>query len=130
MTAGLSAVNLANGWLNTLRNVAFTELTNVYIQLHKGDPGASGTSNVSSVTTRPEVTFAAASAGSMAKNNTPSWSNWAGDDEEEVTHISLWDAATDGTFRLSIQLGTPKIMQTGDTLNLTSLTIALQPIAA
>lgn len=134
MTAGLSATNLANKWLAVIagdtNGTTFTAPENIYVGLHTGDPGASGTSNVSSVTTRPEVEFAAPSAGSMSASTTPSWSNWAGDDEEEVTHVSLWDASTSGNFLLSVELSASKIMNTGDQLNLTSLTVALTPIAA
>jgi hypothetical protein len=130
VTAGLHAANLANGWLNLLRNVAYTEKANVYVGLHTGDPGSAGTSNASSVTTRPEVTFAAASAGSMSSNNTPSWSNWAGSNGEVVTHVSVWDASTDGNFLFSVALTASKTINTGDTLNLTTLTVALTPIAA
>lgn len=130
MSEGLHAVNLANGWLNTLRNTSYTGKANVYVKLHTGDPGSAGTSNASSVTTRPEVTFSAASAGSMASSNTPSWTSWAGSDGEEVTHISVWDASTSGNFLLSAALSASKTVNTGDTLNLTSLTIALTPIAA
>lgn len=130
MTAGLHAANLANGWLNTLRNVAYTAKANVYVKLHTGDPGSAGTSNASSVTTRPEVTFSAASAGSMASSNTPSWATWAGSDGEVVTHISVWDNATAGNFLFSVALTASKVINTGDQLNLTALTIALTPIAA
>lgn len=131
MTAGLHAANLANGWLNLLRNVAYTEKANTYVKLHTGDPGSAGTSNASSVTTRPEVTWAAASAGSMAANGTlPSWTSWAGTNGEVVTHISVWDNATAGSFLFSVALTASKTINTGDTLNLTALSIALTPIAA
>lgn len=130
MSEGLHAANLANGWLNTLRNTSYTAKANVYVKLHTGDPGSAGTSNASSVTTRPEVTFSAASAGSMASSNTPSWATWAGSDGEEVTHVSVWDNATAGNFLLSAALSASKTVNTGDTLNLTALTIALTPIAA
>jgi hypothetical protein len=130
MAVGLHAVNLANGWLNLLRNVAYTAKTNVYVKLHTGDPGAAGTGNASSVTTRPEVTFAAASGGSMASSNTPSWTNWAGSDGEVVTHIGVWDSPTAGNFLFSVALSASKTINSGDTLNLTSLSISLSPIAA
>ncbi|MFI6296838.1 hypothetical protein ACIBEJ_34975 [Nonomuraea sp. NPDC050790] len=130
MTAGLSAVNLVNPWLNLLRNVSFTAKTNVYVKLHTGDPGSDGTGNASSVTTRSEVTFAAASAGSMSANNTPSWSNWAGTNGEVVSHVSLWDASTSGNFLGSDALNASKTMNTGDQLNLTAFTISITPIAA
>lgn len=134
MTVGLSAVNTANAWLNTLRGTSaatFTGVTTLFVQLHTGDPGASGTANVSSVTTRPALNFGAASAGSQSAVATlPSWATWAGTNGEVVTHISVWGASSGGTFYYSVTLTAPKTVNTGDTLNLTSLTVALTPIAA
>lgn len=134
MAAGLSAVNTANAWLNVLRGTSaatFTAVTTLFVQLHTGDPGASGTANVSSVTTRPALNFGAASAGSQSAIATlPSWATWAGTNGEVVTHISVWGASSAGTFYYSAQLTASKTVNTGDTLNLTSLTVALTPIAA
>lgn len=134
MTAGLSATNTANAWLNVLRGTSaatFTAVTTLFVQLHTGDPGASGTANVSSVTTRPALNFGAASAGSQSAIATlPSWASWAGTNGEVVTHISVWGASSAGTFYYSAALSASKTVNTGDTLNLTSLTVALTPIAA
>jgi hypothetical protein len=134
VTVGLSAVNTANAWLNTLRGTSaatFTAVTTMFIQLHTGDPGASGTANVSSVTTRPALNFGAASAGSQAAVATlPSWTSWAGTNGEVITHISTWGASSSGTFYYSAVLAQSKTVNTGDTVNLTSLTVALTPIAA
>lgn len=134
MTVGLSAVNTANAWLNVLRGTSaatFTAVTTLFVQLHTGDPGASGTANVSSVTTRPALNFGAASAGSQSAIATlPSWATWAGTNGEVVTHISVWGASSAGTFYYSAQLTASKTVNTGDTLNLSSLTVALTPIAA
>jgi len=134
MTTGLSATNTANAWLNTLRGTSaatFTGVTTLFVQLHTGDPGASGTSNVSSVTTRPAVNFAAASAGSQSITGTqPSWANWAGTNGEVVADISVWDAASNGNFYYSAALTASKTVNTGDTLTLTTLTVSLTPIAA
>jgi hypothetical protein len=123
MTVGLSSTT-ANAMLNG-------QLGTVYAQLHVGDPGASGTANASSVTTRSQSTRASASAGSQAQTGTaPSWASWAGTNNEVVTHISLWTASSAGTFLGSAALSASKTMQTGDTLNLTSLTASLSPLAA
>jgi hypothetical protein len=134
VTVGLSAVNTANAWLNTLRGTSaatFTGVTTMFVQLHTADPGAAGTTAVSSVTTRPALNFGAASAGSQSAIATlPSWTSWAGTNGEVVTHISTWGAASAGTFYYSAQLTASKTINTGDTLNLTSLTVALTPIAA
>lgn len=134
MAVGLSAVNTANAWLNVLRGTSaatFTGVTTLFVQLHTGDPGAAGTSAVSSVTTRPALNFGAASAGSQSAIATlPSWATWAGTNGEIVTHISVWGASSGGTFYYSAALTASKTVNTGDTLNLTALTVALTPIAA
>lgn len=129
MAVGLSAVNVANAWLNVLRGTTFTGAAGAFAQLHTGDPGASGTANVSSVTTRPSITWNAASAGSMTLSNTPSWATWAGTNGEIVSHVSEWSASSAGTFYLSAVLSASKTINTGDTLNLTTFTVALTPIA-
>jgi hypothetical protein len=136
MAVGISAVNTANAWLNVLRGTSaatFTGVTTLFIQLHTsaGDPGASGTSNVSSVTTRPAINFGAASAGSQSAIATlPSWTNWAGTNGEVVAYVSVWSAASAGTFYYSAALTASKTVNTGDTLNLNSLSVSLTPIAA
>ncbi len=133
MTVGLSAVNTANAWLNTLRGTSaatFTGVTTIFVKLHTGDPGSAGASNASSVTTRPALNFGAASAGSQTSSNTPSWATWAGTNGEVVTHISVWDSSTAGNFYYSAALTASKTVNTGDTLNLTALTVSLTPIAA
>lgn len=134
MTAGLSVTNLANKWLAVIagddNGATFTAPGAVYVQLHKGDPGAAGTSNVSSVTTRPEAVFDEPADGVMDLDNTPTWSNWAGDNGEEVTHVSLWDASSSGNFLLSAELTASKVINTGDMLTLPTLEIALTPLAA
>lgn len=130
MATGLSATSLANKYLDVLGGSTFTGITNVYCKLHTGDPGASGTANASSVTTRPVITWAAASAGSKAANGTlPSWASWAGSNET-ITHISLWDASSAGNFLWSGALTAAKPVTSGDTLSLSSLSVAISSIAA
>lgn len=131
MTVGLSAVNLANAWLNVISGTTFTGAAGSFIQIHTGDPGSAGTSNVSSVTTRPSATWSAASAGSKAITTTlPSWTSWAGTNGEVVTAISDWSASSAGTFYFSANLAASKTINTGDTLTLASLSVSLSAIAA
>jgi hypothetical protein len=136
MTVGLSAVNTANAILNAMRgasSAAFGPLATLYVKLHTnaGDPGAAGTANASSVTTRPAINFAAASAGSQAMTGTPpSWTSWAGTNGEVVAHISVHTDPTAGNFQYSATLTAPKTVNTGDTLTLASCTVSLAPIAA
>jgi hypothetical protein len=133
MTVGFSATNTANAWLNVLRGTSaatFTAVTTMFAQLHTGDPGASGTANVSSTTTRQAVNFGAASGGSQSITGTTQWTSWAGTNGEVVTHISLWGASSAGTFYYSAALTASKTVNTGDTLTLNTLTVAITPVAA
>lgn len=130
MADGLAATTLANKWLNMLGGSAFAAPANTYIGLNTGAPGAAGTSNTSSVTTREAVTWGAASAGSISESNTPTWASWAGTNGEVVTDITCWDASSSGNFLFSAQLSSSVTMDTGDTLELTTLTVSFTPIAA
>jgi hypothetical protein len=129
MTVGLSAVNTADKLLNTIGRTGTTFTAgSLYVKLHTGDPGSAGTANASAVTTRYAVTFSAASAGSMAL--TSMGGTYAMTGTETISHISLWDASTAGSFMWSVALTASKSVISGDTLSLTSLTLAFTPIAA
>lgn len=134
MARGLSTANLANAWLNSMRGggngTTFTAPATLFAQLHTGDPGASGTANVSSTTTRQAMGFGAASAGSMALSTQPSWTSWAGTNGEVVTDASSWSANSAGTFYFSTQLTASKTVNTGDTITITTWTFGLSPLAA
>lgn len=128
MTAGLSSANLVTPWLNMLRGTAFAPSGQTWVQLHVGDPGAAGTANPSAVTTRSQAILNASSGGSaLSLSNTPSYSMTA---TETITHISIWDASTGSTFRFSIQLTVARAVNSGDTLNQSSLSFGLTPQAA
>lgn len=119
---------MADGLSSTTANAALTSIvgTNANnVQPHTGAPGAAGTSNVSSVTTRPSVTWNSASGGSVAVSNQPAWTSWAGTSGETLTDISTWSASSGGTFGFSCQLSSPVTMATGDSLTLTSITISI-----
>jgi hypothetical protein len=123
---------MADGLSVAVANAALGSIvgTNAgYAQLHTGAPGPAGTANVSSVTARQAVTWGSASAASVAASNQPSWAGWAGTNGETDTDISLWSGPTGGTFGLSVQLSSPVVMDTGDTLTITSITVTL-PTAA
>lgn len=132
MTVGLVTVAYVNKILDHMhRAVASTAPAGNFAKLHTADPGAAATTAPSSVTTRPAMTFSAASAGAIALAATfPSWTAWAGTNGEIVTHISVWDAATVGTFLYSVVLTVAKTVNTGDTLTLSSLSVSMAPLAA
>ena len=129
MTVGLSAVNTADKLLNTIGRTGTTFTAgSLYVKLHTADPGATGATAASAVTTRYACTFSASSAGSMAL--TSMGGTWSMTSTETISHISLWDASTAGNFMWSVALTASKSVVSGDTLSLTSLTLAFSPIAA
>jgi hypothetical protein len=125
VTVGLSAA-LANSILNYFRATNITAIS-PFMKLHTGDPGAAGTANASAVTTRNAVTFAAPSAGSMALSSVGGYSMTG---TETITHVSFWDASTAGTFVRSEAMTSGVGVVNGSTLNFTTLTFTLTPIAA
>jgi hypothetical protein len=132
MAVGLSAVNLANAWLNVMRGasngVTFTAPATLFVQCHTADPGASGTTAVSTgIATRTALAQNAAAAGSQAITATISFAATGAD---TITHISVWSASSAGTFYYSAALSASKAVTNGDTFQLTALTFALTPIAA
>lgn len=130
MTTGLHAVNLANPWLDMLGNTAFTAKATTAVKLHTGDPGSAGTSNASAETTRKALTWSAASAGSKAITTTlPQWAAWSAG-SETISHFSVWDSTTAGNFLFSGAFTASRSVVNGDTLNITSLSIAFTPVAA
>lgn len=130
-TTGL-AVGVANAVLNHWTGrAAWTAPAGLYVKLHLGDPGAAGTANPAAETTRKATTFGAnAAAGTIANTAAVSWTAYPA--AETVTHFSLWDAATAGTFQGSGALAAPKTMAVGETLTeaVGALVLSLTPIAA
>jgi len=134
MAVGLSAANVANKLLAVLGQTGTTfTAENMKVQIHTADPGSAGTTAVSTGNaTKQTLTFGTApSGGSMSITASPTaWSiTLSGSTTENITHISLW-GATSGNFLWSIALASPKTVGNGDSLQLTSLTLALTPIAA
>lgn len=70
-----------------------------FIQLHIGAPGAAGTANLATETTRKAVTFGAASAGVMLNTAVVQWTGILG--SQDATHFTIWNAASAGTFKFS-----------------------------
>lgn len=100
MATGLAPAT-ANAILDALcRSVAWTEPDEVWVKLHVGDPGAAGTSNPATETTRKQATFGtAASGGAISNTAALTWTSVAG--TEDFTHFSAWTASTAGTFLFS-----------------------------
>jgi len=86
----------ATKWLDALFNNTSFAVTTVSIQLHTGDPGAAGTSNVATESARKTVSMAAASAGAISSDADITWTSVSA--TETFTHFTLWDASTSGNF--------------------------------
>jgi hypothetical protein len=97
MATGLAAAT-ANSLLDALgRATNYTAPTAAWVKLHVGDPGAAGTSNAATETTRKQfVSSAGASGGTLSNTTALTWTGVAG--SEDYTHYSVWTASTAGTF--------------------------------
>ena len=123
MATGVSSY-LANAWLDAVGNATSFSVATVYVKLHVGDPGANGTSNAATETTRKEASFAAASSGSIASDAAITWTNIAG--SQDATHFTAWDNETAGNFLFSGTI-TANAYTAGDTFTISSgaLTVSL-----
>lgn len=111
---------MAEGWGVTALNNTLTTLSTTYpwIQLHVGAPGAAGTTNGATETTRKQVTsWAAASAGAIASAVALTWTSIAG--SQTVTKFTTWTAATAGSFGTSGSV-TANPYTAGDTFSIAS----------
>ena len=110
-------------------NTAVDGFAGGWVQLHVGDPGAAGTTNIASVATRSSLTWAASSGGVKAITNQPLYAAWAGT-SQTLTHVSIWDASTSGNFKFSTALSTATAVAPGGSFTLTALSMTLGPLAA
>lgn len=67
-----------------------------WVKLHIGDPGATGTGNPASNTSRKQVTWAAASGGNVSNSTVITWVSVPA--AEDYTHFTCWTLAAAGTF--------------------------------
>jgi hypothetical protein len=116
MATGLSSY-LANKFLDAVANGVSFSTANVYIKLHIGEPGANGTANAATETTRKEATFSSASGGSVASDAAVTWTNIAG--SEDATFFSAWDNVSAGNFLFSGSI-TGNAYVAGDTYTIAS----------
>lgn len=102
---------------------AAIQLAARYVKLHIGDPGDVGTANPAAETTRKSVTGAASSGGVFTSVNDLIWTNVAG--TETLSHISIWDASSNGNCLWTGALSASKAVTAGDTFTIAtgSLTV-------
>lgn len=108
---------MATSWGPTAGNAALDALLATYswVKLHIGAPGANGTSNPATETTRHQATWSAAAAGAAANTNLLTWS--AVSASEDYTHFTVWTASTAGTFGFSGTV-TANAVTAGDTFEI------------
>lgn len=128
MPVGVSTTNVANPILDWLRGVTPSTVPALHMKLHTGDPGAAGTAAASAVTARQLITMTGASGGQITLNTVAG--AWTMTATETISHFSVWDNGTAGLFLFSGTLVTPRSVNSGDTLTLTALTVAVTPLAA
>lgn len=116
MAHGLSNY-LCNAILNAVGNNTSFGVAVPYVKLHVGDPGAAGTANPATETTRKPISFAVASAGAIASDADISWTNISG--SQDATHFTVWDDVSAGNFLFSGSV-TAGAYTAGDTYTITS----------
>ncbi len=112
---GTFSDDVANAWLNTLRNVA-VQYAAVWVKLHIGDPGAAGTTNAAANTSRQQATLSAASGRALTNSAQLEWLTVS--TTETYSWVSLWTASTAGTFLGRDDLSTAVAMTAGGTFRI------------
>lgn len=98
MAVGLAAAE-ANALLTAhAGGTAHTPPAAYWIQVHVGDPGAAGTTNLAANTTRKQVTWAVAANGSISNSAALTWTAGEVTTNEDYSHWTGWSAST-GTVR-------------------------------
>lgn len=102
-----------NALLNALcRNTSYANAA-VWVQLHTGAPGSSGTSNIAGNSTRQQATFGSVSTGGAISNTVAV--DWSAVSTTEVySYASLWSASTSGTFLGDAAFTASKSVNSGD----------------
>lgn len=88
---------MATGLVASEANAKLDSLAATYpwIKKHVGDPGAAGTANAASDTTRKQASFGSPAGGSIATNAETRWNGVPA--TEDYTHWTGWSAETNGT---------------------------------
>lgn len=112
---------MAEGFSTAAANAALDALVAAYpwVKLHTGAPGAAGTSNAATETTRKQGTFASAASAATTTTGALTWTSVAA--SEDFTHVTGWSASTAGSFGWSgtvtanaVTVGDAFTLPTGD----------------
>jgi hypothetical protein len=126
MATGLASAT-CNSILDAICNATSYSVAEVWIKLHVGDPGAAGTSNAATETTRKQASFSAASSGAITSDAALTWTSVAG--TEDFTHYTAWTASSGGTFLFSGTV-TANAVTAGDTFTVATGDLDLTLTAA
>jgi hypothetical protein len=120
----------ANLYLNHLRNgTTMTKPAAIYVKLHTGDPGASGTANAATETTRQQLVSASTiTTGSLANTAAIQWLNVS--TSETYTHFSIWDASTAGNCWQTGNIDPDVAVVSGNTFTIAIGGITISPTLA
>ena len=92
---------------------AWTAPTNIYVKLHIDPPGQAGLLNAAANATRIVTGAMSAAATGLSDNDAAiTWTNVS--TTETYSHISIWDAATDGNCLFVGALTAPVAVTLGD----------------
>lgn len=111
----------------TLRNVAYTPATTVYVGLFLSDPTDAGTGTEVSggAYARTSAVFSASSNGSTANTNEILFPS-ATADWGSITHAGLYDASTGGNLLYYSPLTIPKSIVIGDIFRIAAGNLTVQ----
>jgi hypothetical protein len=107
------AEGLGSAGANTALDAVLAAHT--WIKLHIGAPGAAGTSNPATETTRKQASWTAASGGAASNSGALTWTSVAA--SEDYTHFTAWSASSGGNFGLSGTV-TANAVTAGDTFTI------------
>jgi hypothetical protein len=110
---------MATGWGSAGATTALdaTRAAYTWIKLHVGDPGAAGTANPATETTRKQATWGTVTGGAFSNTTALDWTNVAG--SEDATHFTAWSASTAGNFGFSGTI-TANPLTAGDNFSIAS----------
>lgn len=113
----MSIANFAeDAIIDALFNNTALAVAATHLQLHTGDPGEDGTDNVATEDTRQPATWTPSSGGETSLEDDVTWLNVAA--TETYTHVSVWDAATDGNCIWGAELEDPVDINAGNSFTL------------
>lgn len=122
---------MAVGMIAAAANAYLTTLDGYFIQLHTGDPGAAGTSNIAGNATRKAISLGTPSGGAVSNDASIDWTSGEVDTSEDYTHWSLWTLVSGGSCERTGTM-TANAVTAGDTFSIPigDLDLAFTPIAA